>query len=105
MAGWQMPQVRIDRSDASRIRNEAMMEPTQRQAAARTLLQDALIKELLDEYEKNEVDAAVNAVAGAEYPRNEALANVRAIRRLRDALEIAANSGTREERPSSRAPA
>jgi len=82
-----------------------MMEPTQRQAAARTLLQDNLIGELLEELEKNGVDAAVNAVPGAHDFRNEALADVRAIRRLRDALEIAANSGTREERPSSRAPA
>ncbi len=81
------------------------MEPTEKQAAARTMLQDKLVAELLDEYERNEVDAAVMAVPGADHFRNEALANVRAIRRLRDALEIAANSGTREERPSSRAPA
>jgi hypothetical protein len=80
-------------------------DPTQRQAAARTLLADAMIKDLLDDLEKNGVDAAVLAVPGAEHFRNEALADVRAIRRLRDALEIAANSGNREERPSSRAPA
>ena len=84
------------------------MEPTEKQAAARTLLQDKPIKELLDDLEANGVDAAVlavPAVPGAEHFRNEALADVRAIRRLRDALEIAANSGNREERPSSRAPA
>jgi hypothetical protein len=81
------------------------MEPTEKQAAARTLLQDKLVTELLADLERNEVDAAVMAdPRGVEF-RNEALANVRAIRRLRDALEIAANSGTREERPSSRAPA
>jgi hypothetical protein len=81
------------------------MEPTQKQAAARTLLQDDLIRQLLDEYEKNEMDVAVESLPGAVEIRTQALANVRAIRRLRDALEIAANSGTREERPSSRAPA
>jgi hypothetical protein len=81
------------------------MEPTEKQAAARTLLQDRLVTELLADLERNEVDAAVMAVPGAHDFRTEALANVRAIRRLRDALEIAANSGTREERPSSRAPA
>jgi hypothetical protein len=81
------------------------MEPTEKQAAARTLLQDKLMMSLLEELEANGVDAAVLAVPGAEHFRNEALADVRAIRRLRDALEIAANSGTREERPSSRAPA
>jgi hypothetical protein len=81
------------------------MEPTQRQAAARTLLADDLIRGLLDEYEKNEMDVAVESLPGAVEIRTQALANVRAIRRLRDALEIAANSGTREERPSSRAPA
>ena len=81
------------------------MEPTEKQAAARTLLQDRLVTELLADLERNEVDAAVMAVPGAETFRDQALANVRAIRGLRDALEIAANSGTREERPSSRAPA
>ena len=81
------------------------MEPTEKQAAARTLLQDRLILSILKELEENSVDAAVFSGPGAEYFRNEALADVRAIRRLRDALEIAAASGTREERPSSRAPA
>jgi len=81
------------------------MEPTQKQAAARTLLQDDLVRQLLDEYEKNEMDVAVDSLPGAVEIRTQALANVRAIRRLRDALEIAANSGTREERTSSRAPA
>jgi len=81
------------------------MEPTEKQAAARTLLQDRLMMSLLEELEANGVDAAVMSSPGAEHFRNEALADVRAIRRLRDALEIAANSGNREERPSSRAPA
>jgi len=81
------------------------MEPTQKQAAARTLLQDRLVTDLLAELEKNSVDAAVWAGPEAEQGRLQALADVRAIRRFRDALEIAANSGNREERPSSRAPA
>jgi len=81
------------------------MEPTEKQAAARTMLQDKLVTELLAELDDIAVEAAIYAAPGEENKRNEALADARAIRRLLDALEIAANSGTREERPSSRAPA
>jgi hypothetical protein len=81
------------------------MEPTEKQAAARTLLQDKLVMGLLQELDDNAVDEAVYASPGDEYLRNEALANARAVRRFIQALEITANSGNREERPSSRAPA
>jgi len=81
------------------------MEPTEKQAAARTLLQSTLAMGLLQQMDEDACDAAVYAPPGDEYLRNEALADARAIRRFIDALEIAAASGTREERPSSRAPA